>query len=61
MAGNNPKVNLVNINGYTKFNEILFIGSQIIEQGKKLGGNNGTMEWGTNQIQYSPHFFKVEL
>ena len=32
MAGNNPKLDLVNINAHTKFNQILSISSQDIER-----------------------------
>ena len=35
MAGYNPKVDLVNINVYTKFNKILSIGSQDVERKQK--------------------------
>ena len=51
---NNPNVDLFNINAYIKFGEILSICSQDIERKQQT-------EWGTNQIQYSPHFFKVGL
>ena len=36
MTGNNPKLDLVNINAYTKFGEILSFCSQDIERKKKL-------------------------
>ena len=40
MTGNNPSLDLVNINDYIKFGEILSICSQDIEQ-KKSGVNQG--------------------
>ena len=38
---NNPKVDLVNINAYIKFGEILSICSQDIEQKQNFGVNKG--------------------
>ena len=55
MAGNNPKVDLVSNNAYTKFDEILSIASQDIECKRNY---DGMTELRTTQIQYSPHFFK---
>ena len=37
----NPNVDLVNINAYTKFDEILSICSQDIEQKQNYGVNQG--------------------
>ena len=46
MACNNPMVDLVSINAYTKFDEILSIGSQDIELKKNYEGiwNDRTKE-----------------
>ena len=41
MTANNSNVDLVNINSYIKFGEILPIGSQDIERKQNLGINNG--------------------
>ena len=41
MMCNNPKLNLVNINAYIKFGEILPIDSQYIERKRNFGLNQG--------------------
>ena len=37
----NPKLDLVNMNAYIKFGEILSIGSQDIERKRNFGANQG--------------------
>ena len=60
MMCNNPMLDLVNINAYIKFDEILSICSQDIEWKQNYDGMmDGQNE--ITQIQYSPHFFKVRL
>ena len=45
---NNPKLDLVNMNAYKKFGEILSICSQDIELKQNYDGQNyGRMEWRT--------------
>ena len=45
MTGNNPNLDLVNINAYTKFHEILSFCSQNIEQKQNYDGwNDGQTE-----------------
>ena len=41
MTGNNPNIDLVNINASTKFGEILSICSQDIERKQNFGVNQG--------------------
>ena len=41
MTGNNPNIDLVNTNAYTKFGEILSFCSQDIERRRKFGVNQG--------------------
>ena len=41
MMGNNPKLDLVNVDVYTKFGQILSIGSQDIEQKQNSDVNQG--------------------
>ena len=41
MTGNNPKLDLVNVNVHTKFGQILSIGSQDIEQKRNSDVNQG--------------------
>ena len=41
MTGNNPKVDLVNVNVHTKFGQIMSIGSQDIEQKRNYDINQG--------------------
>ena len=41
MTGNNPNQDLVNINGYTKFGEVLSICSKDIERKRNSGINQG--------------------
>ena len=41
MTGNNPKLDLVNVDGHTKFGQILFIGSQDIEWKQNSDINQG--------------------
>ena len=41
MTYNNPKLDLVNINAYIKFGEILLIGSKDIERKGDFGVNKG--------------------
>ena len=41
MAGNNPKLDLVSINAYTKYDEILSIGSQILSGNENLTSIKG--------------------
>ena len=41
MTGNNPKLDLVNVDVHTKFGQILSICSQDIEQKRKFGNNEG--------------------
>ena len=42
MTGNNPNLDLVNINAYTKFGEILFTCSPDIEQKQNSDVNQGS-------------------
>ena len=49
MTGNNPKLDLVNVDVHTKFGQILPIGSQDIERKRNANGitesqNDGTTE-----------------
>ena len=62
---NNPNLDLVNINIYTKFGEIISICFQDIEpkwnengwmDRRTDGQTEWKMEWWTTQIQYSPFF-----
>ena len=41
MTGNNPKLDLVNVDVHTKFGQILFICSQDIERKRNFGNNEG--------------------
>ena len=41
MTGNNPKLDLVNVNVHTKFGQILSIGSQDIERKRNSDVNQG--------------------
>ena len=41
MLCKNPKIDLVNMNAYIKFSEILPIGSQDIERKRNFGVNQG--------------------
>ena len=41
MTGNNPKLDLVNVDVHTKFGQILSICSQDIERKQNLGNNEG--------------------
>ena len=41
MMCNNPKLDLVNMNAYIKFGEILSNGCQDIEQNQNIGKNQG--------------------
>ena len=41
MTGNNPKLDLVNVDVHTKFGQRLFIGSQDIEQKRHSDDNQG--------------------
>ena len=41
MMGNNPKLDLVNVDVYTKFGQILSIGSQDIERKQHSDVNQG--------------------
>ena len=41
MMGNNPKLDLVNVNVHTKFSQILSIGSQAIERKQNSDVNQG--------------------
>ena len=41
MTGNNPKLDLVNVNVHTKFGQILSIPSQDIERKRNSGINEG--------------------
>ena len=41
MAGNNPNLDLVNMNAYIKFGEILLICSQDIERKRNSDANQG--------------------
>ena len=41
MTRNNPKLDLVNMNAYIKFGEIMSIRSQDIERKRNLGVNQG--------------------
>ena len=45
MTCNNPKVDLVSINAYIKFGEILIICSQDIERKRNFGANQGPKLW----------------
>ena len=59
MTCNNPKLDLVNINAYIKFGEILSVCSQDIERKWNYDGrNDGITDGRTTQIQYSPTFSK---
>ena len=51
----NPNLDLVDINAYTKFGEILKICSEDIERKRNTDGRT---EWRTTQIQYDPPFSK---
>ena len=42
MMGNNPKLDLVNVDVHTKFSQILFIGSQDIERKRNSDVNIGS-------------------
>ena len=42
---NNPKLDLVNMNAYINFGEILFICSQDIERKRNFGVNQGPLLW----------------
>ena len=42
MTGNNPRLDLVNINAHTKFGQFLSISSQDIEWKPKSGINQGS-------------------
>ena len=61
----NPNLDLINVNVYTKFGQILSIGSQDIEQKRKYDRltelQNDRITGQTGQIQYSPHFFRAGL
>ena len=41
MTGNNPKLNLVNVNANTKFGQILSISSQDIDRKQNSDSNKG--------------------
>ena len=41
ITGNNPKLDLVNVDGHTKFGQILSIGSQDIERKQNSDVNQG--------------------
>ena len=41
ITGNNPKLDLVNVDGHTKFGQILSIGSQDIEGKRNSDVNQG--------------------
>ena len=41
MMGNNPKLDLVNVNAHTKFGQILSVGSQDIERKQNSDSNQG--------------------
>ena len=43
MTGNNPKLDLVNINAHTEFGQILSISSQDIEHKRKSDINQGPL------------------
>ena len=43
MTGNNPKLDLVNVNVHIKFGQILSIGSQDIERKQNYGVNQGLL------------------
>ena len=43
MKGNNPKLDLVNVNVHTKFGQILSIGSQDIERKRNSDVNQGPL------------------
>ena len=45
MTCNNPKLDLINMNAYIKFGEILPIGSQDIERKQNFGVNKGQSLW----------------
>ena len=45
MLCNNPKLDLVNMIAYIKFDEILSIGSQDIERKQNFGVNKGPLLW----------------
>ena len=49
-----PNLDLVNINAYTKFGEILSIGLKILSGNENL--TDRRTEWRTTQIQYRPRF-----
>ena len=42
---NNPNVDLVNMNAYIKFGELMTICSQYIEWKQNLGANQGPLLW----------------
>ena len=44
MTFNNPKLDLAKMNAYIKFDEILFIGYQDMEQEQNFGINNEEIE-----------------
>ena len=48
MTCNNPRLDLVNMNAYIKFGEILSICSQYIEQKQNFGGKIKVHDSGTN-------------
>ena len=54
---NNPFLDFININAYTKFGENQSICSQDIERKKIM--MDRPSEWLTTQIQYSPTFSKL--
>ena len=41
MTGNNPKLDLADVDGHTKFGQILSIGAQDIERKRNFGSNEG--------------------
>ena len=43
MTGNNPKLDLVNVNAHTKLGQILSIGSQDIERKQNSDSNQGLL------------------
>ena len=59
MMCNNPNLDLVNINVYTKFGEILSISSQDIERKRNYAGQTNGMMDGMTDIALP--FFKVGL
>ena len=52
MTCNDPKLDIVNINAYIKFGEVLPIGAQDIERIRNFGVNKGPLLWYKSSKSY---------